>query len=175
MNNPDFFYSLKKKNEKVTNCQRYTLNNILPFRFYRGTGSQVALQILQQMKQHILLVDDEEVSYYLIMQLIKRVGMTARIDSVTNGAQALSFINEHYLSHSSLPDLIFLDINMPVMDGFEFMNALHELNLPGKEKMEVIIVSSSMNPKDIMMAKAMGVKEYVSKPITQEFIRSVCL
>jgi len=64
-----------------------------------------------------------------------------------------------------------LDLNMPIMDGFTFLEAFRKLNLPDKEKVTIIVVTSSEDPDDIMKARRMGVDHYIPKPVTEKDLR----
>ncbi|WP_178377062.1 response regulator [Chryseolinea serpens] len=70
-----------------------------------------------------------------------------------------------------LPDIILLDLNMPIMDGFGFLDAFRSLNIPGKDLVKIIIVSSSVNPRDMDRAKRSGSSHYLSKPVTEQSLR----
>lgn len=72
----------------------------------------------------ILLVDDDPICNYLHLQLLNNCKVSERIDIVTNGEEALIYFKE--LCH---PDILFLDINMPIMDRIEFLRNIHQLNL----------------------------------------------
>lgn len=125
------------------------------------------------MEKHILLVDDEEVSNFLAKKLIERVKQNCHIDSVNNGDQALGFINVSYASNLPLPDFIFLDLNMPILDGFGFLQAFNQLTIPLKEKIQIIVVSSSLDHKDSVRAKELGAAKFMSKPLNSQLIQEL--
>lgn len=115
----------------------------------------------------ILLVDDDETSNFLNELLIKGMDMVEDVSIASNGQEALD-----YLKHepNSAPQVIFLDLNMPVMDGFEFLEAFEKMPQP---KAPVFILTSSNNFKDYARAKDFDVAGYLIKPLTEEKIKDV--
>ena len=125
------------------------------------------------MEQRILLVDDEEVSNFLAKKLIERSKDGCHIDTVNNGDEALNFINERHASNRPLPDFIFLDLNMPILDGFGFLDAFNQLAIPQKEKIRIFIVSSSLDHNDSIKAKELGATQFISKPLNTQIITTI--
>jgi len=123
------------------------------------------------MKKNVLLVDDDHIFNYLNEKIIQRMGFSEEIHSARNGQEAIDLLNKYLSGSSSLPDIIFLDLNMPVMDGFAFIEAFKRMNMPGKEKISIIIVTSSQDPQDITRAKSLGIDHYLTKPITEDSIK----
>jgi len=122
--------------------------------------------------KNVLLVDDDNIFNFLSTKLLQQSGMVNEIHTAVNGEEALDLINNYYSGSSSLPDFILLDLNMPVMDGFAFLEAFKRLNLPRKENVRIIIVTSSQNPADMARAKQMGITRYLSKPLSRESLLS---
>lgn len=123
------------------------------------------------MKKNVLLVDDDHIFNYLNERIIQKMGISDEIHSARNGQEALDLLNKYLSGTTALPDIIFLDLNMPVMDGFAFLEAFKRMKMPGKEKISIIIVTSSQDPKDIARAKELGIDHYLTKPITEESIK----
>jgi CheY-like chemotaxis protein len=120
--------------------------------------------------KNVLLVDDDNIANFLSTKTLERMGYANQIDTALNGQEALSLFNEYYQGTRQLPDLILLDINMPIMDGFEFLEAFRKLRLPRIEEVRVVIVTTSIHPNDLERAKALGVKHYLTKPLTPELL-----
>jgi CheY-like chemotaxis protein len=120
--------------------------------------------------KNVLLVDDDSIANFLNTKTLERMGYANQIDTALNGQEALSLFNEYYQGTRQLPDLILLDINMPIMDGFEFLEAFRKLRLPRIEEVRVVIVTTSSHPNDLLRAKALGVKHYLTKPLTPELL-----
>jgi CheY-like chemotaxis protein len=125
------------------------------------------------MGKNILLVDDDEVFHLLSSRLLKQLGITKGVHSVRNGREAINFISKNDFAAASGPDVIFLDLNMPIMDGFSFIEAFKKMEIPHKERIVIIIVSSSQDPKDLARAADLGIVHYLTKPITEKEIKEV--
>lgn len=124
-------------------------------------------------KKNILIVDDDRIANFLSEKIISVMGIANTIQSVTNGKEALDVLNRYHDDPLLLPNVIILDLNMPIMDGFQFIETFKELELAGKEKILIIVVTSSNNPGDIAKAAAFGIKHYLTKPISLESIKSI--
>jgi len=114
----------------------------------------------------VMLVDDDEVYLFAATKTIEATGLAAKIDVCNNGLDAINFLNNQLQNPSNLPEIIFIDLNMPIMDGWEFLEAyeLLQQKLPGKIK--IYILSSSVDKNDIMRSKKYGsVIEYIVKPV----------
>lgn len=121
----------------------------------------------------ILLVDDDEISNYVTESLISDMEVAREVAIVTDGRQALNFIEGHNIVTKGEPGhiLVLLDLNMPVMDGFEFMEEYQQKEW--KDRATVIMLTSSSNPKDINKAQAFNFAGYLQKPFDQENILQI--
>ncbi len=121
---------------------------------------------------NILLVDDDPITNYLSRALLGSLSYGSQIDVARNGKEALDLLTEHQSDPAHpLPDLIFLDINMPVMDGFEFLDHFRQFHA-GKEII-VVILTTSDNEKDVQNAQKYRVHGYLNKPLSKDKIRAV--
>lgn len=120
--------------------------------------------------KRLLLVDDDETSNFLNEFLIKGMGIVDEVFVATNGQEALDFIHEQNKT-SQYPQLIFLDLNMPVMDGFEFLEEFEKIQQQSDRKTPVYVLTSSNYFKDFERAKFFSVTGYIIKPLTEEKIR----
>jgi len=123
------------------------------------------------MKKNVLLVDDDYIFNFLSQSILERIGITNEVYTALNGKEALSLLGNG-TQRRFVPDVILLDLNMPIMDGFTFLEAFNKLNLPDKEKMTIIVVTSSEDPDDIMKARRMGIDHYIPKPVTEKDLRN---
>ncbi len=123
-------------------------------------------------KKNVLLVDDDQVFNLLNKKTLQTLDIIGEIDTARNGSEALELINEYYLKSRALPEIILLDLNMPIMDGFGFIEAFYRLQLPNLEKTLIIIVTSSDNPRDLKRAKELGIESYLNKPLTVDDLRA---
>jgi len=120
----------------------------------------------------ILLVDDDSVFHFIHTKLLHSLGLT-EISTANNGEEALELLDGQVAGNRPLPNLIFVDLDMPILDGFGFIEAFKKLIIPQKEKVEIAILSSSFNPSDINRAKELGVAHYINKPISGSTIQSL--
>jgi CheY-like chemotaxis protein len=123
----------------------------------------------------ILLIDDDATSNYISEKLIKRLNIACNTFSLKNGQEAIDFLEENYDLPIESPedqnDLIFLDINMPVMDGLEFLEEFYNNKKLKKEYLNAIsiyMLTSSDSPLDKEKIKKYNVKGYISKPMTED-------
>ena len=114
----------------------------------------------------ILLVDDDPTSCFLTQYIIEEMKLTDQVYTVPGGREALDFIRSRQAMPDFCLDLILLDINMPDMDGFEFLEAFEVL--PGDCKSSVVMLTTSSNLRDLDKAKIYQVIDYLNKPITEE-------
>lgn len=120
------------------------------------------------MNKNVLLVDDDRICNFITEATLNRLGVAKEIHSALNGKEALDLINSYFQGDVAVPDVIFLDLNMPIMDGFQFIEAFKRLEFPKKENILIIVLTSSANPEDIQKAKDLGVVHYLTKPINEE-------
>jgi CheY-like chemotaxis protein len=118
----------------------------------------------------ILLVDDDNITNYINVHLLKKLDIADEIFISTNGVEGLKCLEKYCLKNNSSQVLIILDINMPVMDGFEFLKKIQSINLSNKDQITIAILSTSTNSKDIKEMEALGIKHYFNKPLTQKTI-----
>jgi CheY-like chemotaxis protein len=120
-----------------------------------------------------LLIDDDEVSNYLSKSLLAKFMISNGIQTVSSGMEALQFIVNYDPDLNSCPELIFLDINMPVMSGFEFLDSFSQLTFLNKEKVKIVMLTNSYNEDDVVRCKEYGVLEYVNKPLTDQKVKDL--
>lgn len=114
------------------------------------------------------LVDDDEIFKFLTNKIIKESKMVNKIWMFSNGLEALSSLLEAQKKEKNLPEIILLDLTMPIMDGWEFLEEFSQIKLNLPEPISIYIVSSSISPKDIARVNDYSsVKDYVIKPITK--------
>lgn len=123
--------------------------------------------------QSVLVVDDDENWCYLSKKILERAGFSREILTVKNGQEALNLLEKNFEAHLKQPDLIFLDIKMPVMDGFEFLEAVLKKENINLDHIRIYICSSSFNPKDKERANLYPIAGYISKPLTKEILAEI--
>ena len=85
------------------------------------------------MMKRILLVDDDKICNFIAESTLNRLGVAKEVHSALNGQEALDLFNGYFQGDVAVPDIIFLDLNMPIMDGFQFIDAFKKLDFPKKE------------------------------------------
>jgi CheY-like chemotaxis protein len=123
----------------------------------------------------ILLVDDDEINNFISIKLIKKALVYTEINACLDGSYAIDQLLElQKKDPESLPDYILLDINMPIMNGWEFLDEYKRLGLDPLGKSKIYIISSSVFSNDINKAKSYDlVKDFISKPLNVDKIREL--
>jgi CheY-like chemotaxis protein len=117
----------------------------------------------------IALVDDDKVFQLTTLRTIQAAKLTDKILQFENGEEALSYLKQHASETDTLPDYIFLDINMPFVDGWMFLEDFASLKMGIKKDISIYMVSSSIDPRDVNRAKGnKDVREYIIKPVSRE-------
>ncbi|PSR57468.1 response regulator [Adhaeribacter arboris] len=119
-----------------------------------------------------LLVDDDETANYLNELLFKRLAVTEKLLVARNGLEALTVISQNCPS-KSCPALILLDINMPIMDGFEFLSAYQQLDLDQKQSIVIIMLTTSLNPRDLEKVQQANIAGIINKPLTKKALLDI--
>lgn len=125
-------------------------------------------------KKNFWVIDDDPIFQMIVQKLLMQIDFCGNVETSKNGLYAADKLKEALESPGSLPDIIFLDINMPIMDGWQFLEKFTSwINEDGKVP-EIYIVTSSIDDKDKDKAAAHNyIKDYIIKPVTPEFIRSL--
>lgn len=119
---------------------------------------------------HILLVDDNEIDLFLHEKLIRLSGIGERVDAFTTAREALAYLEKN----EKQPDIILLDIQMPEMDGFDFLKAYEAIEGLNHDLTRIYMVSSSLDFSDISKAKANPlVSEFIKKPLNVRELKEI--
>lgn len=118
-------------------------------------------------KINLLVIDDDDINIFIIKKIVEKTGYEAQMVAKTNGKLAIDYIKELIDHQQPLPDLILIDINMPVLNGWEFLEAYETLSV--QENIDMYMLSSSVYENDIEKAKTYKtVKGFISKPLSIE-------
>lgn len=122
----------------------------------------------------IMLVDDDDISNFVTKDVIEKSDVVEDVFVALNGREALDLLKAKCEeSDEDKPLLIFLDINMPVMDGFEFLEEFEEYSDDLKEDVYVVMLTSSEDEDDVKRAKLHTISGYIPKPLTLEKMTEV--
>ncbi|ADV48498.1 response regulator [Cellulophaga sp. E16_2] len=115
----------------------------------------------------IYFVDDDPIFTFISKKLMKEEQFGASLIGFEHGKEAIEALLECDEKDNLLPTVIFLDISMPVMNGWEFLDSFQAAPINNKEKIKIVVMSSSINPLEIGMIKNYPiVHDYIVKPIT---------
>jgi CheY-like chemotaxis protein len=122
----------------------------------------------------VMLIDDNEIDNLINQKMIEAAAITKNIYTHTGAKSAIEFlrnIEKLEVADKVLPDVIFLDIDMPLMDGFQFLDEFEKFGNLVKKKCKIVMLTSSINPQDFNKAKKyLNVKLYLNKPLSHESI-----
>ena len=128
----------------------------------------------------VMLVDDNEIDNLINQKMIEAADITETIYTHTGAKSAIEFLKNlekvETLGNDILPSIIFLDIDMPLMDGFQFLDEFDKLMAKTKDKCKIVMLTSSINPRDVTKSKGyLYVKKYINKPLSQENLENLSL
>ena len=128
--------------------------------------------------QRAMLIDDNEMDNFINQKILESNFFAKNIYVNTNGLSALEFLKNinvtKGITENIMPEIIFIDINMPLMDGFQFTDEFIKLAKGLKNKPKLIILTTSINMEDkIRVSKYTTKIEFISKPLTEEALTSI--
>ena len=122
----------------------------------------------------VLLINDDSTTNFLNNLLLRRLGIAHALLVAENGAVGLTILTEVCAgAMPSCPALIFLDVNMPVMNGIGFLEACQHLPLAHRQAIIVVLLTTSVHPRDLERVRQLPIAGTLSKPLTEEKIRGV--
>lgn len=121
---------------------------------------------MRQLKK-ILLVDDDGTSHFIAERILRQSGAEVNLLTAWHGREALDIVRE-VCQREECPELILLDIKMPVMGGFEFLEQLQEAAGLSTAAIRIVLLSSSTHHLDVTKAKEYPVIGFLEKPLTLE-------
>jgi CheY-like chemotaxis protein len=122
-------------------------------------------------KKQVLLIDDNDIDNYITNHIIARSQIAEKITIKKSAIEALEYLESIKENIEEFPEIIFLDIKMPMMDGFEFLDELIKFPIVANKHCEVLMLSSSNDQNDIDRAFEYSiVKKYFTKPLKMEML-----
>lgn len=122
----------------------------------------------------VCIIDDDHIFIYGVKRLIKETSFSDELLVYQSGPDALEELKERAGSGSALPDIIFLDLNMPMMTGWEFLDEYLEIETKDPNQTQVYIISSSVDPQDLLKIEEYKVvRNYILKPVTTDDLEKI--
>lgn len=122
----------------------------------------------------VMLVDDNDTDNFISKRIIEITKFAKEVEIKNSGKSALEYLEANKDSSEKLPDIIFLDINMPIVDGFVFLYEFEKFNESVRNKCKVIILSSSDNKRDIdKIVNNDHVIKFITKPLTENALKDI--
>ena len=117
----------------------------------------------------LMIIDDDDVFVFLIKKGIEKAQVVEKIIVFDNGMDSINYLKENFQNPDMLPEIILLDLSMPIMDGWQFLEEYTLLKPKIEKKMLIYLVTSSISPEDLKAAKSINaVSDFIVKPITAE-------
>ena len=124
-----------------------------------------------------MLVDDDDVTLMICKMRLKKSNFCEEVITAENGEEAISYFERQLglpENQRELPEIIFLDINMPIMNGWEFLAEFEKNYVPKLKHIKISILSSSVDPNDELLATEHPmIIGFITKPLTNEILQEL--
>ena len=119
--------------------------------------------------KNLFIIDDDEIFVFLAMKIIQSTGLVEKVQVFKDGEEGIEFLKSIADDQSQWPEIVLLDLNMPVMDGWEFLEEYNQLKPDMLSEIRLYLASSSISPHDIERSKAIKtVTDFIIKPFEKE-------
>jgi len=124
----------------------------------------------------ILLIDDDEVDIFISNKIIRSTSLADEVISKRSAEEGLNFLKSLSETPDELPDIIFLDLGMPMMDGYDFLNEFDTLEYAVKSKCRIVLLTNAIDPGNTMtnrIRKNPAISGILGKPLTAEALEKI--
>ncbi|HEY2581548.1 MAG TPA: response regulator [Mucilaginibacter sp.] len=123
----------------------------------------------------LVVIDDNPTDHYIMQRLLHNNYNCEQATYTFDGRLILDYLKENKDTDASIPDLIFLDLDMPGITGWEFLDELETINSSSKKNVQVHIMSSSIRSADVFHSKKYAcVSSFMTKPLSRELLNKAC-
>jgi|TARA_B110000908_G_scaffold170608_1_gene230688 CheY-like chemotaxis protein len=124
------------------------------------------------MSKKVAIIDDDEIFQFTTKIKFEKLGLVEDVMIFNDGEEAMQFIQSG--NKEDMPEILLLDINMPIVDGWDFLELFEKVPKEKKQMMEILMLSSSINPDDVKRAEANAyVVDYITKPISDADVKKI--
>jgi CheY-like chemotaxis protein len=124
------------------------------------------------MSKKVAIVDDDDIFQFTTKIKFEKLGLAENVMIFNDGEEAIDFIESSVLD--DLPEILLLDINMPIVDGWDFLELFAKVSREKQQIIEIHMLSSSINPEDVKRAEANEfVVDYITKPISDADVKKI--
>ena len=114
--------------------------------------------------KRILIIDDDKLLNKIHEKVLVAAGVAHELHITTNGLDGINYLKSRITNNDLLPEIIILDLHMPVMNGLQFLDEFQKLDFTGKHEIEFVVFTSSTSVRDKQNAISRGIKHYLKKP-----------
>ena len=129
---------------------------------------------MEKVIECVLLIDDDKVTNFYNKRVVSKINNFKEINTATNGQKALYYINNSKNGLCKKPDLIFLDINIPAMNGWEFIEEFKKIDTTFTSSIKIVMLTTSNSPEDYERSLTLdSVDDFINKPLSIDLLSNL--